>query len=298
MADNKLKVDLSQGVKKLEIFTKRLVTTRLTGRYKTKIKGYGLEFESYRPYTQEDDASQIDWKASVRINKPIIKEFAEERNLDVFILVDVSSSMVFGSTSKLKNEYAAELVSLLSYAILNAGDSLGYGFFSDKIFDINKPSRKTNLFYIISRSLVNPYIYGGGFDLASALDKLIKLLKKNSILIIVSDFIGLKGDWATQLKKASYKFDTIGIMVRDPRDRELPEDSYMVRVSDPFSEEELIIDSNPEVREKYKRYVKKQEEQIENAFRQHRASLLNLSTSKPFFIPLIQFFKKRKKWQR
>lgn len=87
-------------------------------------------------------------------------------------------------------------------------------------------------------------------------------------------------------------------MVRDPRDRELPTDSYMVRVSDPFSDKELLLDSNPEVRFRYKEYVRKQEEQIENAFKQSRASLLKLPTDKPFIIPLVKFFKTRKKWQR
>ena len=186
MVEN-LKVDLSHKIKKLEILTKRLVKTALIGNYRGRIKGRGLDFDRFREYTTSDDASLIDWKVSVRLNKPIIKEFIEERNLDVFLLIDVSSSMVFGSTTKLKNEYVAELASALSYAILNAGDSLGYGFVSDDLFNLILPRNRRSLFYELSRSLVNPEVYGGNYDIETALSKCLKALRRNSILIIISE---------------------------------------------------------------------------------------------------------------
>ena len=133
----KLKTNISHQIKKLTLLTKRIVVTSLTGNYKTQIRGKGLEFSNFREYVPTDDASLIDWKTSVRVNKPVIKEFIDERNIDVFFLVDVSSSMVFGSTEKLKNEYVSELVSTMAYAILNVGDSLGYAFFSDHLFNVN-----------------------------------------------------------------------------------------------------------------------------------------------------------------
>ena len=90
MVEN-LKVDVSHKVKKIEVFTKRLVSTKLMGNYKSSIRGKGLEFNNFREYTVTDDASLIDWKVSVRVNRPVIKEFIEERNLEVFLLIDVSS---------------------------------------------------------------------------------------------------------------------------------------------------------------------------------------------------------------
>ena len=294
----KLKPELSHKFKKLDIFTRRLVSTKLVGKYKTLIRGKGLEFNGFREYTFEDDASLIDWKATVRLRKPYIKEFIEERNLEVFFLIDVSATMVFGSTQKLKNEYVIELVSLLSYAVLNAGDSLGYAFFADKPFNINLPSHNQKLFYILTNQLINADLYGGNYDFEAALKKITPLLKKNSILIIISDFIGLFGDWQKEIKQASYKFDTIGIMVRDPRDKEIPEDSEMIIISDPYTNEQIILDPTKKVRERYKVYVEHQEKNIKDVFIKSRASFLRLSTDQNPIPLIINFFTKRKKWLR
>ena len=291
------KLNINLG-KKLTIFTKRIVTTKLVGNYKSKIKGRGLEFSNFREYSMNDDSSLIDWKTSIRVNQPVVKEFVEERNLEVFFLIDVSSTMVFGSTEKLKNEYSSELISTLAYAILHVGDSLGYAFFSDKLFNLNLPAHSKNRFYILSRDLSNPENYGGTFDLELALKKVTEILRKNSVLIIVSDFIGLKGNWRDIIKKAAYKFDTIGIMVRDPRDREIPADSSMVVLSDPYTNQELILDPTESIIERYKRYVEIQEKEIESAFSKARASFLKLTTDQPFLVPLVNFFKKRQRWSK
>src|SRR3989338_7011118 len=128
-----LKLDLSEGIKRLKILTNRIINTRFIGGYKSVFKGKGLEFEDYRPYTTHDDASTIDWKASVKSNQLLVREFVEERNLNTFFLIDVSSSMVYGSIDKLKVEYAAEVAAALSYVILNSGDSMGFALFNDKI---------------------------------------------------------------------------------------------------------------------------------------------------------------------
>jgi len=128
-----LKLDLSEGIKRLKILTTQIVNTKFVGGYKSVFKGRGLEFKDYRPYTPDDDASTIDWKASVRANKLFVRDFEEERNLNVFFLVDVSSSMVYGSIDKLKIEYVGELTAALSFVVLNAGDSVGFALFSDRI---------------------------------------------------------------------------------------------------------------------------------------------------------------------
>ena len=124
---------------------------------------------------------------------------------------------------------------------------------------------------------------------------MIKKIKENSVLIIISDFIGLKGNWQEYLKKAAYSFDLIGIMLRDPRDREIPEDSNMIVIADPFTDKQIILDPNPRVREKYREFVEKEENEIADAFYKSHADLLKLTTDQPFLIPLINFFKRRKK---
>ena len=127
------KVDLVPALRRLEILSKGLTSSKIIGAYKSVFKGKGLEFSGYRGYTLEDDSNLIDWKASARTNEILIKEYSEERDVDVFFLVDCSPRMLFGSTEKLKAEYVIELTASLSHAILEAGDSAGLALYSDDV---------------------------------------------------------------------------------------------------------------------------------------------------------------------
>ena len=294
----KLKVDLYSSLKKLDIIIRGLVTTRIMGSYRSLFKGKGLEFEDYRVYTPNDDASLIDWKATARSDEILIKEFKEERNVEVFFLIDASSSMVFGSTPKLKVEYTAEVVAALAYAILNAGDRVGFALFTDKIIKKVPAIGGERQFHILGKTLVDPDTYGGNFDFNEAIRFLLNYLKQTSVVIIVSDFIGLKNsDWVKNLKILSKKMDTIALMVRDPRDKTLLPETGQVVVADPYSKKELIIDTGL-IAYKYEKEVKLQEKQIRDNFRQTEAELIELTTDKPFINPIIEMFKKREmRWR-
>ena len=134
MEQHELNINVDTAIKKLEVLVKNLVRTRREGFYLSLFKGKGLEFESYKEYTFGDDASLIDWKASMRTNTLVVKRFREERDLKVLFVVDVSNKMLFGSTERLKCEYAAELAAALSYIVLAAGDRIGFCFFSPPTF--------------------------------------------------------------------------------------------------------------------------------------------------------------------
>jgi uncharacterized protein (DUF58 family) len=290
-------IDIKPKIKRLEIFTKRIVQTNFIGGYRSAFKGKGMEFEGYREYTTNDDARLIDWKTSLKLKKLVVKELVEERNLNVFFLIDVSSSMVFGSTEKLKNEYAAELAASMCYAILMAGDTISFALFTDRIVDKTKPDIGMKQFFIFSRALVNPRSYGGRFDLGNALRFLSSFVMRDSLVILISDLIGFKEGYERDLKIAGRRFDMISIMVRDPRDRTLPKGSHQILVSDPYSGEQLLIDPNL-IREKYEKYVKEEEDRIRRTFLESNIDFLELSTDQPFIVPVMNFFLKRhRKWR-
>ena len=293
----KLRVSLTPAIGRLQIVSRNIVDTRVIGNYKSVFKGRGLEFANYRDYTENDDASLIDWKASARANNTLVKEYVEERNVNVFFLIDVSSSMVFGSTPKLKNEYAAELAAALCYTSLEAGDSVGYALFSDKIVKKMPPKLGPQQYYSLSKIIVNPSIYGGGVNFGNALKFLLTYLKQASIVIIISDFIGLKGDWQHYLKIIAHKFDTIGMMVRDPHDKYLPDVKGNIVFQDPFSEKQLVINVES-ARDDYRRYVARQEAMVRDTFLKSRADFLSLTTDKPFIKPIMDFFIRRTKMMR
>lgn len=286
-------INIPYAIKQLEIVTKNLVTTKLIGDYKSIFKGRGLEFDSYREYTEQDDSSLIDWKASSRVNKLLVKQFVEERNLDVFFLVDTSSTMLFGSTEKLKIEYAAELVASLSYIILRSGDKVGLAIFNNNIVKLLPLQQGNKQFFIISNTLVNQSFYGGPYNISNAIKFLMKYLKKGTMLIIVSDFLGLEDNWQNSIKNAAQKFDVISMMIRDPRDRSLPP-NYKVVLEDPYSDSRIIIDSN-KIRQQYQSYVNQEETNIKKSFLNSRADFLLLSTDQSFFEPLLHFFRERQR---
>ncbi|MBS3134786.1 DUF58 domain-containing protein [Candidatus Woesearchaeota archaeon] len=293
----KLNVDIVPSIRKLEVVTKGLIRTKGFGSYKSVFRGKGLEFLEYRPYDRNDDSSMIDWKASMRANQLLIRQYAEERDINVFFLIDCSSSMVFGSTPKLKNEYAAELVASLSFSILDAGDSVGMAMFNDRIVKQIYPNRGRGQFYTLVRNLVNPNLYGGSYNFKEVADFVLNYLKETTVVIIVSDFVGFNEDLVKHLEFVTSKFDTIGLMVRDPRDRTLPDDVGQVVIEDPYSNKDLLIEPGL-IKEVYEDEIRRQEKWVKDLFLKDKSDFLLLTTDKSFVQPILSLFKERAlKWR-
>jgi len=292
-----LKLNLKPLIKRLEVYTKKGFTGILTGSYKSTFKGKGLDFEGYRDYVIGDDATLIDWKATLRSQELLVKILVEERNVNVIFLVDVSSSMSFASVEKLKNEYAAELVASMSFAAIRAGDSVGLVMFTDKVVKFLPPAMGNRQYFMIIKALSDPKLYDGKFDFIRIIKGLMSSVKRGAIVIIVSDFIGLGKDWEKYLRAASEKFEIIGIMVRDPRDYEMPTDVGQIVVSDPYSEKEVLIDTAA-VKERYESAVKEQVRNIKRTFIHSESEFLELRTDKPFMHDIIKFFLMRNRIRR
>lgn len=288
-----LKINTIPVLKEIkEMFGKRLSYNIMSGRYMSAFKGRGIEFESFRDYTMGDDASLIDWKASKRANKLLIKEYTEERNVDVLIMLDASSSMLFGSGSKLKIEYAIELAITLAYVVIQSGNSVGVLVFSDKIDQIiglnGGPMHHTKIIKILS----NPHLYKGGIcNITLALRFARQVVRRNSIIMIISDFLGMDPNWRRSIVTATLEYDTLAFMIRDKIDKNLPRGGY-VNFADPFTGESLIMNSN-NIRTNYKQAVFLQEDDIRRAVLHSGSSLLSLETTESFFKKLIVFFKRR-----
>jgi uncharacterized protein (DUF58 family) len=294
MPIKRIDAELIPKIRKLDVFARQSsLSDVIEGNWTTTFKGHGMEFTGYRAYQFGDDASLIDWKASLRSKSLLVKEYEQEKSVNVFFLFNVSDSMLFGSTKKLKAEFAAELVSSMSFAILRAGDAVGLSMYTDKLVTRLGVNTGKRMHYMIVKDLANAANYGGKLDFPKVINLLFNYLKSKCIIVIVSDFIGLDDRWYKYLRIASQKYEVIGIMVRDPRDRELPKDTggqYMLE--DPFSGEKLFIDVK-DYADAYKAYVEAEEANIEKHFRTTKSDFIKLSTDEDFYKPLITFFKKR-----
>ena len=288
------KVDLVPALRRLEVLAKGLISSTIIGGYRSVFKGRGLEFNEYRDYSIGDDASMIDWRASAKTGDILVRKYIEERDIDVFFLLDASSNMLFGSTDKLKVEYMIELVASLSHAVLEAGDNVGLGLFTDKIVEKIAPSRNREQFYLITKKMLEVENYGGRFDFNQACKFALSYLRESSILIILSDFSNLLDNPANEeyLKLITKKFDVISIMIRDLRDREMPEDVGQVVLQDPSTDKTLIVE--PElIKQAYERFIREQENKIKNLFFKEGASFIDIQTDKSFVKPLVGLFRAR-----
>ncbi|MCX6710275.1 MAG: DUF58 domain-containing protein [Candidatus Woesearchaeota archaeon] len=289
-----LKLNFKPLLKQLEIYTKREAHGALSGSYLSKIKGRGLEFDSFREYNPNDDASRIDWKASIRAQHTLVRDFREERNVEVVFILDVSSSMCYGSIDKSKAEYAAELVAALSFAILRAGDSIGLIMFSSKVVKEIPSMSGLQQYYNILKTLGNPTLYEGGFDFENVIMHAMGKLKKGAVIIFISDFIGLKPGWETSIRTAMKKFDVIALMIRDPLDNELPSGIGRVAISDPFTENNVLFDSD-KIKEKYSGINRDFIKSVNNSFMNSGGGFIMLSTEKPFTNDITRFFIRRQR---
>lgn len=285
--------ELLPKIRKLDLYARQNALSEvIEGNWTTTFKGHGMEFSGYRTYQYGDDASLIDWKASLRSKSLLIKEYEQEKSVNVFFMFDVSNSMLFSSTRKLKAEFGAEVISSLAFAILRSGDSVGLSMFTDKLVTRLPLNMGRRMHYMIVKDLSNVNNYGGNFDLGKSMNFLFSFLKNRAVIIIVSDFIGLDEKWYKYLRIASQKYEVIGIMIRDPRDRYLPPELGQYLLEDPYSGEKIYIDTKKYARA-YADYVAKEEANIEKHFKATKSDLLKLDTSKDFYKEIMTFFKKR-----
>ncbi|MBN2368509.1 DUF58 domain-containing protein [Candidatus Woesearchaeota archaeon] len=287
------KAKLVPEIKELNVYVKKnLLSAAMTGELMSSLKGRGVEFEDYRDYTNTDDAARIDWRASKRSQRLLVREYKLEINFSIFFLVDVSESMLFSSTSKLKCEYAAEVVTSLFYGILQIGNSIGFGLFNTSLFKIAQPLMGKKQFYYFTREISNPGNYGGEKNLAKAMQQVISILDRKSLIIIVSDFLTEDDTWIDFLKIMAQKHQALGIMIRDPRDLVIPEDAGQIVLEDPYSKESIYVDAK-QYSKIYEEHNLKKLKSIRSVFQHNAADLLELTTDKHYLNPTLEFFKKK-----
>ena len=178
-----------QKVKQIEIRTRGLVNDLFGGEYHSIFKGRGMTFSEVREYQPGDDIRLIDWNVTARTGSPFIKVFEEERELTVYLLVDISASGEFGSGQQLKREIGAEIAAVLGFSAIKNNDKVGLILFSDKIEKYVVPKKgKTHVLRVI-RELLYTEPEQSGTSLKNALDYLLKVAKRKSVVFIISDFL-------------------------------------------------------------------------------------------------------------
>jgi hypothetical protein len=261
--------------------------------YRLVFRGKGLEFEGFRDFSPDDNAEEIDWKASARSPKLLVRQYKEERDLKVMFMIDVGSNMVFGSSEKLKCEFVAELVSAFANIIISANDKVGFLLFSDDVKIYVDCFGGEKQFQLLVDKLNRTENYGGKTDLNKALDYALDYFGNDiSSLVILSDFFGVNPESESKLNLLSNHFETILIMTKDALDFSLPDSDTELVLESSSGKEQVII--NPKVAKSlYEEYCVLQEKQAEQIFSRTKADFLRLVTNKSFAAPLAIFLKER-----
>ncbi|MBN2251843.1 MAG: DUF58 domain-containing protein [Candidatus Altiarchaeota archaeon] len=260
-------------------------------KYNVLFRGSGIEFSGLRDYIQgEDDATKIDWKSSLRANKLYVKQYEDEQNLDIYILVNASSSMLFGTQGKLKSEYSATVAGSLAYAAIESSDNVGFGLFSDSMKVSLPPVGDITQYFMILKHLVDPRFYGGTCDFEAALSYILNSINDKTALFIISDFIGLQTGWTDTFKAVCSKLDSVfGVMVRDIADSTLPEGVGNIRLSDPFIGDKALLVNMDRIRKDYEREAMLQESAIQKEFTNSGAGFIKVYTHESFTEPIVKY---------
>lgn len=285
-----LSADLVRKVRRIEISTKRLVDQGVAGDYHSAFKGRGVEFSEVRPYQPGDEIRTIDWNVTARMGTPFIKRFVEERDLTVFLTVDVSGSLNFGSRAILKRELAAELTALLAFAALRNGDRVGASLVSDHLELFLRPDRRrTHVLRLVREILARQA--SGQTDLERGLWATLKTLKQRAVLFIVSDFLDTLPSSA--LKAAAARHDVIVLEIFDPRDFEAPaEGPVVLRDAETGA---LSFTGGKIWSEQLRRQRREHRLQVLKLIRQVGVDHLELRTDRPYLPSLVAFFEKRRR---
>ncbi|MBT6994950.1 MAG: DUF58 domain-containing protein [Candidatus Cloacimonetes bacterium] len=283
--------DIIKRIRKIEITTRNLVSELFSGEYHSLFKGQGLEFSEVREYQDGDSFKQIDWNVSARMGHPFIKKFEETRELNVMFLVDTSASTLFGTQSFLKSEMITEVTAVLSFSALSNNDKVGCLLFSDEIEKYIPPRKGKKSALRILRDILYCEPKSAKTNISNAVEYIYRLIKKKSIIFIISDFLDENFD--ESLKLLAKKHDVIALRILDKAELILP-NAGLLNLQDSETGDFFTVNSSSRViREKYKKVAKQQELEIEARFKKMKIDLINLQTDRPYSIDLMKFFKFR-----
>jgi uncharacterized protein (DUF58 family) len=277
-------------VKQVELRTRKLVEGLLQGAYHSVFKGRGIEFSEVREYVYGDDVRAIDWNVTARMNHPYVKEFIEERDLNVMIVFDTSASANFGS-NKEKKEAGTELAASLAFAAMRNNDNVGLLLFTDAV-EKYVPMRKGRRHCLkLVRELVVFSPKKRGSSLVPALKFLMNIVKKRSIIFIISDF-QLEGH-TKQLRALAARHDVIAMRMQDIREMELPDIGYVELEDEETGEQILVNTSDSAFRKEFARIALKECRKFEQGMARLGVDRISFKSGEPFEVPLRKFFHER-----
>ena len=283
--------ELFKKIRRIEIRTKGLVNNVFGGEYHSAFKGRGIEFSEVRPYQFGDDIRSIDWNVTARAGDTFVKIFEEEREQTLVLVVDISGSGDFGTCDKFKREIAAEICAILGFSAIKNNDKVGLLLFSDQIELFVPPKKGRRHVLRLVRDLFAHVPRSRQTSISVALDHVLHVLRRRSIVLVISDFFDSR--FAKSLRLVARRHDTVAIVLQDPRERRLPP-LGLLELTDPETGVTIMLDTGmASVRRALETHALGESDALEALFRRCRVDQISISTEKDYVEPLVRFFRGR-----
>jgi uncharacterized protein (DUF58 family) len=285
------KVLISQ-IKKILLKSDKLSSQILAGEYKSAFKGTGLNFESIRGYQHGDEIKNLDWKVTARMQSPYIRQYKEERQMTLLLVIDLSASSHFGTEEKTKQEITIELASILAFLAIKNNDKVGLMIVSEDVELYLEPKQgKAHIFRIIKELLTFKPLYKTT-NIKKTLKSVIRLSPKHSIIFYISDFLD-SSHYNHEIKILKKTQDLSLVSIRDPKELSLPNLGF-IEICDPETGHRSSLNLNRKINREYiSELQNSQREAFKAEVKKLGVKLLELSTDKNYLIELQKFFLKK-----
>lgn len=283
--------ELIRRIRKLEIATRKVVSSVLSGQYHSVFKGRGMAFSEVRQYQAGDEVRTIDWNVTARMNDAYVKVFTEERELTVMLLVDVSASGSFGSHERSKSEIAAEVAAQIAFSAISNSDRVGLILFSDRVEKVVPPRKGRSHVLRLVTDILTSQPKGRGTDLSVALTYLSHVAKRKTVAFLVSDFLAAGHEQA--LRIVARKHDLVPVVVMDPFEERFPA-LGVVDLEDPETGQRLTVDtSDPRVRGRFEKFMAQKRAERNRLFQKLKLDSVELRAHEEYAQSLQKFFRAR-----
>ena len=282
--------EILKRVKRIELKSKRKASNLFMGEYHSSFKGRGMIFSEVRPYQYGDDVRNIDWNKTARYSEPYVKVFEEERELTMYLLVDISASEGFGTRKQIKMETIAEIAASLAFSATTYNDKVGLILYTNQIELMIPPKKGKQHVLRIVREIITFQPKNKETNLAATLEQFMKYAKRKSNVFILSDFID-SSDYDKPLRIAAKKHDITGLRIFDEKETYFP-NIGLVNIQDQETGEIRLIDtSSPTTRKMYAAYYHDLDQRYHAIFKKNSAGSLSISSDQDYVFPLLNYFK-------
>jgi uncharacterized protein (DUF58 family) len=287
-------------LRRLEWQVVRRLDGRLQGSYRTVFRGNGIDFTSLREYAPEDDVRHIDWNVTARLDEPYVRQYTEDRDLTVWLVLDQSPSMRFGASEHGKDAVRMELAISLGRLFAQGGNRIGAILYDNRYQRIIPPRTGRDHLLYLTHELTRPAptdTDGRTTDLAAMLHLTASTARRRGLVFVISDFIG-DVDWEPALTRLCQRHEVIVIRVVDPIELDLP-DLGLVLVEDAETGEQLFADtSDPLFQQRLRAEVEARELALESAMRRAGVTAHRIGTDEDLTRALIEMVERSKRRRR